>query len=349
METVSIIIPIYNAENYISICLDSVRKQTYEKLEVILIDDGSKDASGSICDEYAAKDPRISVFHRENAGVSASRNFGLEKAKGNYILFADADDTMEPKLISECIKLAKRNKADLVVFGFRYHLMDENRVVENGLEKNFSGTSKEVFHRYFQLLVENEILNPPWNKLVRKDLLDTNHIRFHENYSICEDMAYSIQLFSASKKTVLSKGIYYDYYVKSTGTLVFKFHENYFEALTYFYDLAYAYCNRFHHNQEQLTCLNTLYANRIILFLKQICTETQWSKDEKYKKMNDIRNNPRVQCALKNSELCHKKTLVGYLLRHRRYGIIQTLYRLKHLASRSIRKGEFREEKQGSH
>ena len=339
METVSIIIPIYNAENYISLCLDSVRKQTYEKLEVILIDDGSKDASGSICDDYANKEPRITVFHRENAGVSASRNFGLEKAQGEYILFADADDTMEPKLIQECIKLAKRNKADLVVFGFRYHLMDEKRMVENGLGKTFCGTRKEVFQTHFQLLIENEILNPPWNKFVRKDLVATNQIRFHENYSICEDMAYSIQLFSASKKTVVSKGIYYNYYVKSTGTLVFKFHENYFEALTYFYDLAYAYCNRFDSNLEQLICLYTLYVNRAFLFLKQICTESQWDKTVKHKKMDEIGNNQGFQMALKNAKLCHKKKIVGYLLQHRRYGVIHALYRLKHFTNRSVWRG----------
>lgn len=340
MEIVSIIIPIYNAEKYISFCLDSVLKQTYQQIEVILVDDGSEDASGVICDHYANKDPRVLVFHRENFGVSASRNFGLEQAKGNYILFVDADDTIEANLIQECILVAKRNKADLVVFGFRYHFMEENRVEENRIVSNYCGKSQAIFQHYFLRLMESELLNPPWNKFVRKDLLEENHIRFHENYSICEDMAYSIQVVSASKKTVLSKGLFYNYYLKSTGTLVFKFHENYFEALTYFYNLAHAYCNRFEHNEEQLTCLDTLYVNRTVMFLKQICTESKWEKQRKYKKMKEIGDNQRFQWAIHHAHLCKKKKIICCLIQHKKYGIIDCMYRVKCLKGRYKAKSE---------
>ena len=327
MNTVSIIIPIYNAALYIEACLDSIQKQTYRLFEVILVDDGSTDASGLICDLYAKKDKRFTVYHRKNAGVSASRNFGLAHASGKYILFVDADDTIDPGMLSGCVQLAEKNQADLVICSFRYYMTDENnRVVENSLGSEACVSPGELFDHWFMVIAENEILNPPWNKFIRKDLLDANHIRFHEEFSICEDMKFSIQTINASKRVVLTGNMYYNYYLKSTGTLVFKFHENYYEALTCFYHSAYQYCNKFEHNSNQLRLLHTIYVNLIMMFVKQICTISPWNKATRYGKMKAIGGNPNFLHAIVDADLNRRRKLICFLLKKGWVSLISVIY-----------------------
>lgn len=332
MNTVSIIVPIYNAQKYIKACLNSILRQTYRDFELFLVDDGSRDASGRICDHYAKKDKRITVYHRENAGVSAARNFGLAHATGKYILFVDADDTIEPDMLAGCVQLAEKNGAELVICSFRYYMTDDdNRMVENSLENEVCVTEKELFDHWFSTLAEKEILNPPWNKLIRKDLLDANHIRFHEEFSICEDMMFSVEILDACKKMVLTGSMYYNYYIKSTGTLVFKFHENYFEALTKFYEAACKYCKKFEKNSEQLQIVNSLYVNLTIMFLKQICIKSNWNRKTRNLKMNDIRKNEEFLNALKRISLNRKKKLICYFLKRGKFYLIYVLYVLKNI------------------
>lgn len=334
MVMVSIIIPVYNAEKYMKSCLESLIHQTYQHFELILVDDGSNDASGMICDNYAKNDQRITVYHRENSGVSASRNYGLERAKGKYILFVDADDSIEPNMIEGCIRLAEDNDAELVICGFRYHMIDENRIVENCLRYDFYGTEEELFEQWFTVLMEKEILNPPWNKFVRKDLIDSNQIRFHEKYSICEDMAFSIQLLAASKKTIITSQMFYNYNIKSSGTLVFKLHENYFDALSYFYELACDYCGKFKNNRKQLKRLNHLYMQHIIFFLDQIYAKSLWDKKLKFAKMNEIARNKDFLHAYRNAGLDGKKKLVCFFLAWRQFYLIHILFLLKSIKNR---------------
>lgn len=339
MNMVSIIIPIYNAQKYIKACLESILNQTYQDFEVILVDDGSRDASGEICDHYAEKDRRITVFHRENAGVSATRNFGLDYATGKYVLFIDADDTIEADMLEGCIRLAEKNEAELVICSFRYYMTDDdNRIVENSLGNDACVTDKELFDHWFSLLAEKEILNPPWNKLIRKDLLDTNKIRFYEEFSICEDMTFSVQILDASKKIVLTGNMYYNYYLKSSGTLVFKFHENYYEALTKFYGCVDKYCSKFTDNNTQLKLIKTMYVNLIIMFVKQICIKSPWDKKTKYKKMKEIGRSYKFLHAIKGVRLSQKRKLICYLLKYQQANFISIIYYLAGLKVRIAKK-----------
>lgn len=116
-ETISVIVPVYNVEKYLSRCVDSILNQTYSDLEVILVDDGSKDASGSICDAYAAKDSRIRVIHKENGGLSSARNAGIDAATGAYLAFVDSDDWIEPETYSWLLEQLHRHKVKMVCAG----------------------------------------------------------------------------------------------------------------------------------------------------------------------------------------------------------------------------------------
>lgn len=118
MELVSVIVPVYNVEKYLARCIQSVCGQSYQGLEIILVDDGSKDKSGVICDEYAEQDGRIKVIHKENGGLGDARNAGVEKAEGKYLLFVDSDDRIHENLVRDTVETAEKNQADMVIFDY---------------------------------------------------------------------------------------------------------------------------------------------------------------------------------------------------------------------------------------
>ena len=130
MPLISIIIPVFNAEKYLTECLDSVRGQTLEDVEILCVNDGSTDQSGTICDRYAAEDPRFRVIHQKNAGQSAARNRGLELALGKYVMFVDADDTLSPEACRKSLKKAQETGAEIVSFLFRHtnHPAKDSRI-----------------------------------------------------------------------------------------------------------------------------------------------------------------------------------------------------------------------------
>ena len=115
-KKVSVIVPVYNAQSYLEECIESIIGQTYEKIELILIDDGSKDHSPAICDQYAEKDDRIKVYHTKNAGAAHARNIGLSKATGDYIIFVDSDDFIAKETIEKCVAKLRESQAGLLIF-----------------------------------------------------------------------------------------------------------------------------------------------------------------------------------------------------------------------------------------
>lgn len=329
MDLVSIIVPVYNAEEYIVACIESIQKQTYQNIEILLVNDGSKDLSPAICDRYQQKDNRIKVFHRSNHGVSSTRNFGIENASGDYIQFVDADDTLEPETIEENLKYAKETNADLVFFSFRYHILDENLIKDNAFTQNFAGNAEEFFEKYFITLIDRELINPPWNKFISRNLIQNGNIRFNENFSICEDMAFSTELLNASKRIAFNHKMYYNYNLKSTGSLVFRFHENYFEALSYYYQKAMEYCDRFQNREKAIRKLDTSFSNLSIMYLKQISCYESWNKQQKYERIQDILRDDNLKKALRNADLNKKKRIIHFLMKHNWYSLIYGMYRLE--------------------
>lgn len=329
MDLVSIIVPVYNAEAYIGACIESIQRQTYQNIEILLVDDGSKDSSKAICDRYGSEDSRIKVFHRSNHGVSSTRNYGIEHASGDYIQFVDADDSLESETVEENLKFAKKTNADLVFFSFRYYILDENRIKENAFTQDFVGNAEEFFEKYFCTLIDRELINPPWNKLIRKELIRNGTIRFNENYSICEDMAFSVELLNASKRVAFNHKMYYHYNLKSTGSLVFNFHENYFEALSYYYERAMEYCNRFSNREKAVKKLDTSFSNLSIMYLKQVSCHDAWDKRYRYDRLQSIIKDEKLKKALTNADLNKKKKIIFFLMKHNWYPLIYRLYQFE--------------------
>ena len=200
---ISIIIPIYNREKSLKKCLDSVIRQTYENLEIILVDDGSQDNSGIICDDYANTDKRILVIHQQNAGVSAARNAGLAMVTGDYIGWVDSDDWIEPDMYECMLKNAQEYKADIVVCSRmeRY----EDRSIFRGWQKTEILNKEQAT----QMLLNDECMqNYLWDKLFRNDLLADITFPVGRTY---EDIAVMYKVFKRVERVVCLPQAKYNY------------------------------------------------------------------------------------------------------------------------------------------
>ena len=192
---ISVVIPVYNVEKYLSQCLESVINQNYRKLEILVVDDGSTDKSGSICDEYAEKDNRITVFHTTNHGLSAARNYALNRATGEYIAFLDSDDWLEADAYQFLCTEAQSTGADIV--HFRFYQEYVNRTMESTGSKNrFVVEGDEVLR---SLVLKKKISDDVWDKFYKANLFHT--IRYPKG-KIFEDKAVTYQLIRKSKKLV---------------------------------------------------------------------------------------------------------------------------------------------------
>lgn len=196
---ISVIVPVYNVEPYLRKCLDSILAQTYQDLEILIIDDGSTDGSGKICDEYPEKDERIRVFHTENKGLSAARNLGLDNATGDWIGFIDSDDWIEPDMYEVLIKRAEETGADVVECGCHADYTTTS-YEHSAIQKTVSGIDA------VEALIRGEIRTQVWNKIWRRHLFID--IRFPEGHSF-EDVATTYKLVGNATVTGVAENTYH--------------------------------------------------------------------------------------------------------------------------------------------
>lgn len=224
MKKVSIIIPVYNVEDYLSQCLDSVINQTYKNIEIILIDDGSSDLSGKICDEYAQKDERIVVHHNTNHGVSYSRNYGIDISTGEYIIFIDSDDIISLQYIEEMMKVIVENEVDLVVCN----------VIDIFLPRG------EKKGRYIGILSGNfridyvnliNLLRVPVAKMYKATIIHKNKIYFPDNIAYNEDQLFNFLYYRYVKLYKYTNKAEYYYCHKRTGLSQQKNEETFLSSL----------------------------------------------------------------------------------------------------------------------
>lgn len=214
---VSIIVPIYNAEEYLHRCVDSILNQEYTDFELLLVDDGSTDGSGAICDAYATEDARVRVIHKANSGVSDSRNLAIDQAQGKYLQFLDSDDWITPDATRLFVRAAEEYHCDMVISDF-YRVVGERVSPKGDIEQDGVLTREEF--------AENMMENPAdfyygvlWNKLYKRDLIEEHTLRMDTAISWCEDFLFNLEyLRFAESFYALHAPIYY--YVKRKGSLV---------------------------------------------------------------------------------------------------------------------------------
>lgn len=204
---ISVIVPVYNVEKYLRRCIDSILAQTFTDFELLLIDDGSKDNSGKICDEYAERDNRIKVFHKENGGVSSARNIGLDNAKGEWITFVDSDDWIDKEYLNDYLNY----DVDLICQGLKQINATDNSI-EDLKKYDFLETyvSDHISYALYVMFIDGT-LGYIWNKLFKHKILKDHNIRFIENISIREDEIFVFKYCQYIKSIVLLPTVNYNY------------------------------------------------------------------------------------------------------------------------------------------
>ena len=221
---VSIIMPVYNSEAYLQNCIDSILSQEFDSFELLLIDDGSTDRSPEICDDYASQDERVKVFHKDNGGICAARNFGLENAKGTYIAFSDHDDIVLPGFLADNYIAAMENDADVVKFGRKGLLIRGKKVISTDV-RSFNDSilrHKDIVECFLKMRIQGT-MNCVWDGMFRRDFLEKNCIRFDTRFKKGgEDIDFCSRCFVAAEVAILRPQVYYEHYIRvgiSTSTV----------------------------------------------------------------------------------------------------------------------------------
>ena len=218
--TISVIVPVYNAESYLSRCVESLLTQTYQDFEIILVNDGSTDSSGAICDEYAQKDDRIRVIHQSNSGVAAARQQGIDVAQGEYSIHVDPDDWIEPSTLEELHLKAVESNADMTICDFMVDYSERSDYASQDIEKC------DAKHCLAQLMY-GKIHGSLCNKLIRTQLYKEFNIRFIEGINHCEDYLICVQLFLRNIKIAyLPKALYHYDQICNNNSLTRKYTKN---------------------------------------------------------------------------------------------------------------------------
>lgn len=211
-ELITIIVPIYNVEKYLSRCVESIRNQTYENLEIILVDDGATDSCPAICDEYAKEDTRIKVIHKKNGGLSDARNAALDICTGDYVLCVDSDDFMELDTVEMLYQTAVRNGCDISTCRYVNYYDGPVELNREQNEELVLDTATALENMFYQ----TNVTTSAWGKLYRRELFEG--IRYPKG-KICEDLDTTYKLFSRSPKVVINSAKKF-YYQQRTDSII---------------------------------------------------------------------------------------------------------------------------------
>lgn len=211
-DLVSIIIPVYNVENYISQCIDSIINQTYKNLQIIIVNDGATDNTDKICEEYLKKDSRIELYNKKNGGVSSARNYGISKANGKWILFVDSDDWIEKNTIERCMQYLQYGEYDICFIGYKACYSEKemkqvsnlSNVVTVDIEKeDFQDFQEHILNRDRKICVKREIFKlASACKIYKKDLIIQNNIHFPESINNGEDAVMNLYAYYYAQKGI---------------------------------------------------------------------------------------------------------------------------------------------------
>lgn len=327
-KLVSVIIPAYNIERYISRCLDSIMAQTYNNLEIIVIDDGSKDQTAEILDDYQKRDSRIIVVHKENGGVSSARNNGLDIATGDYISFVDGDDLIESNMYEILVKILEKEKTDIAHCGYQMIFPDRVDYYYNTGTYKIQTREVGVKDLLFGKMIE-PTLN---NKLYRRELF--NSIRLDEKIQINEDLEANYRLFKKSKKSVYYDVPLYHYMIrKSSATKTNSIRRKFEDPLLVLFKIKQDCKN----NKE----IYKVAYERYIYLLMAICRMNTEEKEYQKNKRNLLKKE------MKTKEF---KKIIPQKLRYMSYlssycpGIMKIIYKIYDLKTGASKKYAINEE-----
>ncbi len=332
MPKVSVVVPVYNVEKHLNRCIDSIINQTYEDFELILIDDGSSDNSGAICDQYSQKDNRIRVMHKENGGASLARNCGIDNANGKFVMFVDSDDYIGHEMLKTHIDLME-NDVDLTVTSLD--------VVDNGKTRKYCMPNKiYTVQQYFEDMgkkVYSELCaSSPCCKFFRKSILEKYGIKYNTNMSLGEDTCFNTEYLKYCKKIVSSENVLYHYTKENDDSLFSRFQENTYKNVKKAFEHRIATLKQVGTSEETINNFTVMYIEYMLenaiksvkkgTKLQAIAYMRQVNRDEYlHKKIANISNS--------------KLRLLGKILQKEKciiviYYVLYTLIRIKILVKK---------------
>jgi len=223
---ISIIMPVYNVESFVGKAIESVQAQSFGDFEFLIVDDGTPDNSGKICDEYAAKDDRIRVFHKENGGAPSARNMAIDVARGKYMYFMDSDDWCEPTMLEDMYNLAEKTSAQLIVAGYyidTYYSDTEKYVQEQFVDDVIYG-SRLDFRRDAYRLFDKNLLYTPWNKLFLSEHILENNLRFPQTF--WDDFPFVLSFIRDVERVAVTSEKYYHFMRARAESETAKYRDN---------------------------------------------------------------------------------------------------------------------------
>lgn len=335
----SLILPVYNVEKYLDKCMESIMEQTYSDFEVILVNDGSKDNSLSLCQDYANLDERVKVINKENGGVSSARNEGIKQATGEWIVFIDPDDWIESQCIEKCAQLIEKNDTDMLCYNAIKAFETNNKFVKlspiepnwyeiEGIEKNELMYSLAV-SSYRKHFYAGELIRAVWGKALKRDIIVKNRIEFDKQLSHGEDCVFLMEYLLHCKKISLANEYLYYYRIRE-GSAVNTGPKNFGEIYSYQFFRISKLINENVKDKEKenvlLACklgcvrglINGLDSHKgIVEQLRELkmYINSDWFQSGKYSLKNHIKLHKREELAC---FLLYYKIYLGVLLVYRK-------------------------------
>lgn len=300
---VSVVLPIYNVEKYLNRCIESVVRQTYKKIEIILVDDGSPDGCPQKCDDWAKRDGRIKVVHKKNAGLGYARNTGIENASGEYICFFDSDDYIADDTIEKAYEAVKKENADIGIFGFS--TVDKNGNVTNVIApktKCQKYVGEKVLASFLPDLISwnpdngvvTDLRMSAWTALYSMELIRRNSWRFvSEREIISEDVYSLLDLYRDVKTVVVIPEAFY-FYCENETSLTHSYKKDRYNRIRHFYEACIDKCNQLEYSKEVKRRMAYPFTANSIAAMKMIVI-SGLSNTEKKKMISDIVNDETMQ------------------------------------------------------
>lgn len=305
---VSVIMPVYKVEEFVAKTIESVLNQSLKEIEFFAIDDGSPDNSGQICDEYAKKDKRLMVIHKENGGAPEARNVAIEKAKGKYLYFIDSDDWIEPDYLEKMYDIAESHDADCVVTGFYMEYYQKGKYVTYSTNCNDVVYSKDEFRMNAHKYLNNSLLSLPWNKLYRSERIIKENIRFPKTK--WDDHHFNMEFFMNNEVVVMSSMKKYHWYRSRKGseTMINYSDPNMFnKRKEHFLHILNLYKHWKVKNQDIIDSINCYFIGRVIQCIQELVDNKKIKHKEKKKRIVEILNDELTISALNSSKKLSKK------------------------------------------
>jgi|LGVE01.1.fsa_nt_gb glycosyltransferase involved in cell wall biosynthesis len=326
----SVIMPVFNAENRLELSINSVLNQTYRNIELILIDDGSTDSSPMICDQYAQSDSRVTVIHQVNARVSAARNQGIQIAVGQYLSFIDADDVIDLEAYEVVIREMCKKSLDMIIFGMSFEYYKKKKLCKveiKTIDEKICFEVKNIKECFFYLAEHNYFLST-CNKMIKASIIKKNLIFFENEMSILEDYKFVLDVLEKSEKVCAIPAVWYHYFHNlQSSQLKRRPSINYVRNFMILDMRIRDFARRYELDQEaDFGVINAMILRYYIIAIEKIFSSND-QLEEKYSAMKEIIRLEEFSEALKNASVTGKRlTFVCCLLERKRLKMLFFLF-----------------------